>query len=107
MSTHNDLFGNPINVGDYIVYSAVDGRSGTMRVGQVLELKPEGKVFSKSWSNFRSGWNKAGSGRQKNVTLSFTDRMIVVPQEMISEQIWLDLNGPAYSWDGKEIPAKK
>lgn len=108
---HVDLFGTPIKAGDYIVYAAVDGRSGTLRVGQVLELKPNGKVFAKSWSNFRAqghSWTSdERSGRQKNVTLSFLDRMIVVHDKMIPEKIWLDLEGPAYGWDGKELSAKQ
>lgn len=89
MTTHKDMFGNEIKPGDYIVYGAVDGRSGTLRAGQVIELKtgaphwctkePELKVFVKSWSNF--------SGRQKNVTLSFLDRLAVVPPETVSDEI--------------------
>ena len=86
-SKHKDMFGRQIKVGDYIVYGAVDGRSGTLRAGQVIELKEAkdwrgvqtSKLFVKSWSNFH--------GRQKNVTLSFLDRLIVVPAETLSENI--------------------
>lgn len=96
MNTHKDLFGREIKPGDYIVYAAVDGRSGTLRTGQVIELKfgapdwrtkePQLKLFVKSWSNF--------SGRQKNVTLSFLDRLIVVPESIVSDEIKTALAAP-------------
>ena len=113
--THVDLFGTPIKEGDFIVYAAVDGRSGTMRVGQVIALtynkslygKDEPKVRVKSWSNFRAGSstdvNDTRSGRQKDVTLSFLDRLIVIQKEMIPEKIWLDLNGPVCDYFGNPI----
>jgi hypothetical protein len=108
MTTNNDtlewkdLFGREIKVGDWIVYSAVDGRSGTLRAGQVIKLtigsgrystKPKPKVSIKSWSNFRSeGWNgEELNGRQKNLTLSFLDRLAVVPEEYVSKKIKNDL----------------
>jgi hypothetical protein len=86
---HTDLFGREIKVGDYFVYSAADGRSATIRVGQVLELRfgtprrsdgrAAAKIYVKSWSNFR--------GRQKNVTLGFLTRVVVVPKESVSDEI--------------------
>lgn len=103
MSDHRDMFGREIKVGDYIVYGAVDGRSGTLRAGQVVELKPptanwrgevEAKIKVKAWSNFRSqGWDgKEKSGRlDKNVTLGFLDRLIVVDPSTVSDKIKKDL----------------
>lgn len=118
---YKDLFGNDIKVGDYIVYAAVDGRSGTLRSGRVLKLttskpdkwspnKPlEPKVMCATWSNFRaqSTWRTNAesepSGRQKNVTLGFLDRMIVVPADQVSDKIKKDLNGPVYDWRGDPV----
>ena len=114
---YKDLFGRDIEVGDYIVYAAVDGRSGTLRTGRVLKLTtskpskwsddpPEAKIFCSSWSNFRArGWGKDDetSGRQKNVTLGFLDRMIVVDESQVSEKIKKDLAGPVCGWDGNPI----
>lgn len=117
-SEHTDLFGRPINVGDYIVYSASDGRLAIIRIGQVIKLTSSpknkwdndsekvAKVFCKSWSNFRSeGWNhgEERSGRQKNVTLHFLTRVVVVDPATVSEKIKKDLNGPVCGWDGKPI----
>lgn len=113
MSNHKDMFGREIKVGDYIVYGAVDGRSGTLRAGQVLELKEgkgyggemEYKVFAKSWSNFRAkGWgapDNERSGRQKNVTLGFLDRLIVVPAETLSDKVKQDLEGGVANRSGQ------
>lgn len=110
---HVDMFGKEIKVGDFIVYGAVDGRSGTLRAGQVLELKEtknwsgevEPKVFVKSWSNFRSkGWgapDDTRSGRQKNVTLGFLDRLIVVPEEVVGEKVKKDLAGDVANYRGE------
>lgn len=119
-SVYKDLFGREIKEGDYIVYSAVDGRSATMRTGQVLKLtmskprwssdEPEPKIFCSSWSNFRAkGWGKDDetSGRQKNVTLSFMDRLIVINEDQISDKIKQDLAGPVCGWDGKPIEPKE
>lgn len=121
---YKDMFGNDIKEGDYIVYGAVDGRSGTLRAGKVLKLtqtkpdkyypdrEPEPKVQVASWSNFRAegSWRTQEgiepSGRQKNVTLSFLDRMIVVPAEAMGEKIKRDLEGPIFNWDGTEVISK-
>jgi hypothetical protein len=114
-SEYVDMFGRQINEGDYIVYGAVDNRSGTLRAGQVIKLtcsKEEERVydhkldtyvfrhvpklFVKSWSNFVSqGYgDKPRSGRQKNVTLGFLDRLIVVPPHVVSHQVRKDLEDP-------------
>lgn len=112
-SEHTDLFGRPIKVDDYIVYSAADGRSSTIRVGQVIELKTVGsvaKVFCKSWSNFKgtSTWRteilgKEVSGRQKNVTLGFLTRVVVVDPSTVSDKVKRDLAGPICDHSGVPI----
>jgi hypothetical protein len=118
---YKDLFGRDIKVGDYIVYAAVDGRSATMRSGRVLELshsKPseysfepiEPKITVASWSNFRAvGWgdgDEERSGRQKNVKLGFLDRLVVVPEDQVSDKIKKDLAGPVCDWSGKPVVTK-
>lgn len=117
-SEHTDLFGRPIKVDDYIVYSAADGRSATIRAGQVIKLttvkdysgKVTAKVHCKSWSNFKgtSVWraNAAGkepSGRQKNVTLGFLTRVVVVEPSTVSDKVKRDLAGPICDWAGNPI----
>ena len=115
---YRDMFGQPIKVGDYIVYGAVDGRSGTLRAGHVVALlasKPRfdgddeplmPKIRVRSWSNFRSrpfaglhGDTKT-TGRQKDVVLGFLDRLVVVDPKTISEKIKTDLAGPKGDWSG-------
>lgn len=112
---YRDMFGREIKVGDYIVYGAVDGRSGTLRAGRVIELTHskdkvsiydretgehrhdyEPKIKCESWSNFRSrDWGgKEKSGKQKAVSLGFLDRLIVVPAEIVSDKVKKDLDGP-------------
>lgn len=111
---YKDLLGNEIKVDDFIVYGAVDGRSGVLRVGQVIELTyTKGgygdvvpKVRVKSWSNSRTFWghdNEERSGRQKNVTLGFLDRMIVVQADQVNEKIKRDLEGPICDYTGTPI----
>ena len=106
---HLDMFGNEIKVGDYIIYAGSAGRCPVLRAGQVLKLsfKKESsmsggvlipKVFCSSWNNYKAeGWStndKERSGKQKNVTLSFMQRIVVVPESSVSQKIIDDLNGP-------------
>lgn len=110
---YKDMFGRDIKVGDYIVYGAVDGRSGTLRAGRVLELtvgsvgyKAGPKIKAETWSNFRSqGWSgEVKSGKQsKAVSLGFLDRLIVVPAEIVSEKIKEDLAGPPTNYWGDPV----
>ena len=100
---YQDMFGRDIRVGDYVVYAGLADRSAVLRAGRVLELThsktgygdPEPKIKCESWNNFRSqGWSgEGGSGKQKAVSLSFFDRMIVVPEEYVSERVKGDLDG--------------
>ena len=45
-----DLRGDYVKVGDTIAYGAVDGRSGMIRVGEVIEIVWEHKSFH-SWDD--------------------------------------------------------
>lgn len=110
-----DMFGKEIKVGDYIVYAGLADRSAVMRAGQVIELtqtkggysKVKPKVRVKSWNAFRAdsgSWkNEERSGRQKDVTLEFLDRLIVVPESYISEKVKKDLDGPVCDWSGRPV----
>jgi hypothetical protein len=115
---YKDMFGRDIKVGDYIVYAGLADRSGVLRAGQVIELthtkpskwgsdKIEPKVRVKSWNNYRAqGWgNKMDgrSGRQKDVTLGFLDRLVVVPESSVGEKIKSDLAGPVCDWKGDPV----
>jgi hypothetical protein len=111
---YKDMFGNDIKVGDYIVYAGLADRSGVLRAGQIIELTytkggygaVEPKVRARSWNNFRSRDGYDGntrSGRQKDVSLGFLDRMIIVPTEQVSEKIKADLAGPICDWQGNPI----
>jgi len=110
---YKDMFGRDIKVGDYIIYAALADRSGVLRAGQVIELtetkedrwetkKKDPKIRARSWNNFRQeGWfngqKYTRSGRQKDVTLSFLDRIVVVSPDTLSEKVRLDLEGPVHS----------
>jgi hypothetical protein len=113
---HVDLLGQEIKVGDYIGYAAIDGQSAIMRIGQVIELKSvkdrrgdvTNKVFCKSWSSLRSkrfsdSDEVERSGRQKNVTLSFLTRIVVLDPNTISEKVKRDLDGPICDFWGTPI----
>ena len=111
---YKDMFGRGIKVGDYIVYAGLADRSAVMRAGRVIELTHskekvsiydrktqehrtdyEPKVKCESWNNFRAqGWSGGEqSGKQKAVSLGFLDRMIVIPEDYVSEKIKKDLEG--------------
>ena len=122
---YKDMFDNPIKVGDYIVYAALADRSGVLRAGQVIELTYDKsrsswsdgpltpKVRAKSWNNFQAEnyeWKGTErvelprkSGRQKDVTLGFLDRLIVVPESQIPLFIKKDFDGPVMDWRGQPV----
>lgn len=116
---YKDMFGRDIKVGDYIVYAGLADRSAVMRAGRVIELTYSKekvrirdwktgewiydnapKIRCESWNNYRSqGWNgEEKSGKQKAVSLGFLDRLVVVPEEYVSEKIKKDLDGPVESY---------
>ena len=111
---YKDMFGRDIRVGDYVVYAGFADRSAVLRAGRVVELTcskeevsiydrkagkhilgHEPKIRCESWNNFRAlGWNDKGqSGKQKAVLLGFLDRLVVVPEEYVSQKIKEDLAG--------------
>ena len=121
---YKDMFGRDIKVGDYIVYAGLADRSAVLRAGRVIELTAskeevsiydrktgehsrghEPKIRCESWNNFRSqGWNgEEKSGKQKAVTLGFLDRLIVVPEEYVSQKIKDDLAGPVTDYWGDAL----
>lgn len=113
---YKDMFGREIKPGDYIVYAGLADRSAVLRAGQVIELthsKPQWdgqevvpKIKVKSWNNFRAqGYSDEGdrSGRQKDVTLEFFDRIVVVDKSQVSDKIISDLDGPICDYFGKPI----
>ena len=101
---YKDMFGREIKPGDFIVYAGLADRSAVLRAGRVIELthsktdygKPEPKIKCESWNNYRArSWDGTEkSGKQKAVSLGFLDRLIVVPEEFVSEKIKNDLNSP-------------
>lgn len=116
---YRDMFGREIKVGDYIVYAGLADRSAVMRAGRVVALTHskekvsiydrttgdrrydyEPKIRCESWNNFRSqGWNgEDKSGKQKAVSLGFLDRLVVVPEEYVSQKVKYDLAGPVTNY---------
>ena len=114
---YKDMFGRDIKVGDYVVYAGLADRSAVLRAGRVIELTyskekvrtydrksgehrfdHEPKVKCESWNNFRAqGWNgEEKSGKQKAVSLGFLDRLIVVPEDFVSQKIKDDLAGEVH-----------
>ncbi len=108
------MFGNDIKVGDYIVYGGLADRSAVLRAGRVVALTQskekvrfydrsigefrndyEPKIRCQSWNNFLSqDWGgKEKSGKQKDVSLGFFDRLIVVPEKIVSQKIKDDSAG--------------
>jgi hypothetical protein len=104
---HKDIFGNPINVGDYIVYSAVDNRSGVLRAAKVVQLKartsewdkdkaPEPTVLVVAAENY---WDEGPRPLSKKITLGFMNRIVVVQKSSMSQD-WID----AINLTGKFAP---
>lgn len=46
-----DLDGNEVRVGDRVAYAAVDGRSGGLRIGKVLEIRAAHVKHEKHWDS--------------------------------------------------------
>ena len=65
---------------------------------------PTPKVYCKScWADYDLYSKSINSARQKNVTLSFMDRMVVVDPFSLPEKIKKDLDGPICGWDGTPL----
>jgi hypothetical protein len=115
---HKDMFGRDIKVGDFIVYAGLADRSAVLRAGQVIELtydkswkdwrggSPEPKVRAKSWNFYKAERERDGkvpSGRQKDVTLGFLSRLVVVPESQVGDKVKQDLAGPVMDWKGDPV----
>lgn len=94
---HGDVFNNPINVGDFVLYAATLDRSPILKVGFVLELRsnagghPERVVHKISVRTAeRTAYVRVGEKYQwelqKNgspVTLEFSNRLVRVSSRSI------------------------
>jgi len=110
MSDYDDRAGNPIRVGDYIVYAALWDRSATLKFGRVTELttrkeedwkthtkEPTVKAVSVDlW--FDKGHKLQNDGHP--VTLAFFDRILSIEGYMVPgdakkllDGAWADLGG--------------
>lgn len=87
-----DFFGKEIKVGDWLVYGTLLGRCAAVKVGKVLSVDFIPK------QNWRGGDIRIGViGCEKNYkevytlgkkgTLQFSDRAIVVSEDMVPEEI--------------------
>lgn len=103
---HTDLAGRPIEVGSYIVYAALLGRSAVLKYGKVVALiegndswrgaTPKVQAVTVDASiNYKTqeimGFNVQNKGRP--ITLSFTERMVVVDQAQIPVSALRALHG--------------
>jgi hypothetical protein len=93
---YKDIFGREIKVGSCIVYAAVDGRSGVLRIGKVIELteskhadykthKKDPKVKVISCEHWENCW-RGDKRLSKAVSLGFLDRICIVPEESLSHE---------------------
>lgn len=94
MTTHLDIAGKRIEVGDFILYAALWDRSATLKYGLVTKLaereeswvpalRGPGKVPTIRAISVDRGWHHEGrrwslQKQGKPITLSFTDRMLAV-----------------------------
>jgi hypothetical protein len=105
MKKHEDLAGNAITQGDYVVYAALWSRSATLKYGRVTKLVTEAKdwdgkkkpvtkvqvvsvdrTFKDDWELQGGGWNdKDDPEKCKLQTLGFLDRMLVVTKTQVPE----------------------
>ncbi len=103
---HKDVAGNEIMRGTYIAYCALHGRSACFKYGVVTKLvekldpprynsQPgDPPTYSRSVQliSVDKGWDekwnlqgKNDKGRAKVITLGYTDRILVVPPELVPE----------------------
>lgn len=101
-----DVLGNPIKPGDYIVYGAAKGRCAGLNIGLVIDTvikdpepyhRPTGPYLSVTAAaclvEWRGEYRRAGvndhnpASKPKNVTLSFSERMCVVPASSVPDAI--------------------
>lgn len=93
-----DVLENELNVGDYVAYAALGGRSAIMKVAKILELTqgkrgwgekvvPKLRVISVDW--FFDRWQK-----QKAHTLGFLDRLVQLQPGQIPTEIKRMLDEP-------------
>ena len=74
--TYNDIFGQQLNIGDYIVYSTMAGQSATMRVGKIVGLS-EAKDESVRYGKGAYTGIKAPKLKVKSASLHYDDTPIV------------------------------
>lgn len=99
---YKDLFNREIKVGDYIVYSAVDGRSGVLRAGKVVELTQSKeidysteekipKIRAKSayygFIDWKGDTRIDGWSKQKDVSLGFFERIIIAQKDTLPKEL--------------------
>ena len=103
MKKHEDIAGNPIKEGDYVLYAALWSRSATLKYGRVIKLTmakspdwrgespPKVQVvtvdrgWDDKWEIQGGGWENKDPEKAKLVTLGFVDRMMVVTKAQIPE----------------------
>lgn len=103
MSKYVDIAGDPIEVGDYIVYAALWSRSATLKYGRVVKLVEKKDEYSNKvshkaqvvsvdrswddkWELQGGGWSKKPIEKYQVQTLGFLDRMLVVRKEQVPDE---------------------
>lgn len=85
---HIDALKNEMKVGDYFCYAATAGRSASMHFGLITGLKEEDKVQAKACYLYGRSYEVIS----KTVTLSYTSKMVVVPDSLVPKEIKEKLN---------------
>ena len=94
MSKYQDISGREFCIGDYIVYSALDGRSAVLRFGKIIELTEakETDFYTKEKApkikckSVNLDWG-GQPVKQKDVLLSFFDRVIIIDPGNLTREV--------------------
>lgn len=93
LKTYTDILGQSLNIGDYIIYGAVDGRSGVIRIGRITELtKGRGALYDKEALKIKckaveSGWGLGLRPLSREISLEYFLRICKIPKEIVPENV--------------------
>jgi hypothetical protein len=86
-----DFFGAAITPGCYIVYGTLLGRCAAIKTGKVLKVEFKEKYGQAYWSirvrSVERGWRRGYERCQRDGTIAYPERAIVVSDEMVPHDV--------------------
>ncbi len=94
----HDIIGQEIQIGSFIAYGSLYGRSAGLNIGKVFNINwkaPVNNYFNRQPEEYvtvtvlgcRKDWNEKFELLNKKSTLSFPERMVVLKESDLSEEI--------------------